>query len=481
MQENARQAYLDSMKAVKADAFENQVTGQNTSCDKSLGMRPIRMQISEDDLGLFYQVDDVAQRVVDKIVDDAIQGGFSLSPNHGPRYEWFWREFYRLGMMEKISLAWKWARLYGDSIIMLNIDDGQSPEMPVDMDRIKSIRWAHVLDMTDYAVGSIGRDPSSAYFRKPESFQIRSVGEASSAADKKGNGAILFDIHASRCIQFSGKVIPWTQFQNNDYFHESVLQPVYKHATNYDSANEAIAKVMPELRQQIMKIPGLMEIAASGGEQLRALENRLFAMERYRSVHRAVMIDSEEEMTTSILQLSGVESVLRSLADRLVQSSSMPHTIVLGEGSEGNTSGRSEKEEWYKTVSTAQTDYLLPRLEMIRDFVFAQSGSPAPEMEEDGRPKIEEFRFAPLSMPTETEKASTYKTIAEADAIYVEMGVLTAPEIAKSRFSDDGFQSEVYIDDDRLMEMQQAFDDLKGLAQNGNANDPENDESRTQE
>jgi phage-related protein (TIGR01555 family) len=186
-------------------------------------------------------------------------------------------------------------------------------------------------------------------------------------------------------------------------------------------------------------MPDFAQLIGSGEEN--AVHGRLAALQMYRSLYRMTVMDAEETIETNEAAFAGVEQIMDKFSRRIVQASGMPHTIVLGEGSTGNTSGRTETEEWAATVVEAQQAYLTPKIKRMIELFAAIKGAPA--LPESGF----EVTYASILAKPDSEKAAEYKTVADADDIYMRNGVLL-PEEVRSRWSEDGFKFEIELSED---------------------------------
>jgi hypothetical protein len=85
---------------------------------------------------------------------------------------------------------------------------------------------------------------------------------------------------------------------------------------------------------------------------------------------------------------------------------------------------------------------VLPAYERFLRILFRAKAGPTKGIEPDNWT----VSFPPLWQPTEQERATTRKMVAETDAIYYDMGVVTSSEVRSSRFGSDEYSSETVID-----------------------------------
>ena len=460
-------SFKDKMiEAERTDAWQNKITGQGTGCDKGVHATPVEYLIPYKELEALYASDDVAERIVDKLPKAALNKGFDLSPKTDePFYDYFWEIFRHHKLDEKFLEAWKLARLYGNAVIIFDFEDGQERFMPLNVKAIREIRWSIVMEKPYYEVTEIGTDPMSPYFRKPERIRVIPHSGIGATNNKTLNNFVEF--HASRCMFFDGRVLNWNAYQNNNYSHRSVLETCFDHLKRFDSVYAAVAHLVPELRQNIYKMPDFAELVASGKET--AVQRRLAAFNMYKSMFRLSVMDAEETLETTDSTFSGVQQIMTEFKNRIVQASGMPHTIALGEGSTGNTSGRTETEEWAATVAEEQQAYLTPKVKWLIDMFAEIKG--APKLPKEG------FEITYQSIITESDdsKSERYHKLAQADEIYMRNGVIS-PNEARSRFTHDGININIEIDDESKLEddelrMQQL---LANKSTNSNSNGDNN-------
>ena len=456
--------YIEAIKSIRLDAWSNKQTGQGGKCDKSKYNAPDLNVLTEDDLEVAYRSDDVAKRIVNKLPHAALEKGFDLLPNDIPAYDYFWEQWNHHSLNEKLKSTWIFARLYGNTVLIFEIEDGREPSEPVDWNNVKGIRWVQYLEKRYYDVVEVGADPNSEFYRKPLIIRVQSNNIPAGSANANTNESNIksdnelnnVEFHASRCIFFDGEEIPWNSYMENDYSHDSVLQDSWDKIANYESVYSAAAQLIPEIRLNKYKIPGWADIVASGQQD--KVEKRLQALQQTRSVYNMVVMDEAETLESDTVTVSGLDSMMDKFGRRVVQASKMPHTIALGEGSEGNTSGRTETEEWAATVSEEQNTYLKPKLQKIMDIIFAQSDAPK------NKGDVFEIMFFPIIVKKQADQVVEYKTVSEADNTYIMNGVMT-PEDARKRFTEDGFKLDITLDE---IEPESEDDDIPPIIEDEN-------------
>ncbi len=418
------------VNAIRGDGWQNILTGLGMADrDKRMSNAPIVQKFAQTELENLYRADDIAQKVVNRIPKEMFRAGYKIKvKNIDDGAEKVTSYFKKLGADECYRKALMLARLHGGSGIVMGIDDGQDASMPVNPAAIRSIKWLSVLDRWRLVYNSIQSDLKLPGYGMPSTYQIQSLN-----AETLENNTI---VHASRVIRFDGVEIPEQAFMSNNYWSDSYLATIYNPLLNFNSAHDGAASTMQDFIQTVYELENLADLIASGDDQL--VQKRLALLDATRSIIKAIVIQKGEAFRRDNINISGMPELLSKIESRLVAACNMPHTIVLGEGSEGQTSGNSEKMDFYDTVAQEQVSVLMPKqMELINLICLAKDGPKYNSMDIS-------INYNPLWEPTEQEKAAVYKSNAEADAIYIDRGVIDPIEVTKSRFGQD--DSEITVD-----------------------------------
>jgi hypothetical protein len=410
----------------RVDGWTNVLTGLGlASRDKRMSSAPVPKLLQRQELEDLFRADDVARKVVARVPKEMFREGYDVKVEDKPEAgQAILQYLRRLNADEAFRKAITLARLHGGAGVILGIEDGQEPSEPVNTKAIRSIEWLAVLDRWQLIAHEIQQDLSKPDYGLPMRYQISANSDQNSTY-----------VHASRVIRFDGIELPENSFVANNYWGDSVLSAMYNPLSNFNTAHDSAANVMADFAQAVFKLKNLSDLIASGDDDL--LMKRLQLLDATRSVVRALVIQDDEEFTRQTTNLTGLPEILKAISERLVAASDMPHTILLGEGSQGNTSGRSEQEDFYNLISHEQQTYLKPKqMKLIEYITLAKDGVPV-DMD-----KVT-IKYWPLWSLDEQEAASTYKTQAEADAIYISNGVLDPDEVAKARFG--GEDSEIQL------------------------------------
>ncbi|MEY2702260.1 MAG: hypothetical protein RLY43_893, partial [Bacteroidota bacterium] len=413
--------FYSAISNIRKDGWSNILTGLGVAeRDKRMSATPLVRLFSQTELENLYRADDIAQKIIDRIPKEMFRAGYEIIvQNNDKAGSDITQYLKKLNADETFRKALKLARLHGGSGIILGIDDGQDASYPVNYNAISSIKWITVLDKWRLVAQTIEDDLTKPNFGMPKTYTLQSL----HAKSEQMNSII----HASRVIRFEGIELPEQAFIVNQYWGDSYLSSVYNPLLNFNSAHDSAAATMQDFVQSVYELENLADLIASGDDEL--VQKRLQLLDATRSIIKAIVIQKGESFRRDSMTITGMPELLTKIENRLVAASGMPHTILLGEGSEGQTSGNSEKTDFYDLVAQEQTSVLMPRqLDLIKLITLAKDGV---------KVNIDDvsIKYKPLWEMDEKEQAIVYKTNAEADAIYLMNGVLDPIEVTKSRFT----------------------------------------------
>jgi hypothetical protein len=282
-------------------------------------------------------------------------------------------------------------------------------------------------------------DLDSPLFGEPEYYTLTGFADDSTADPPK--------VHASRVLRFDGTDLPSDSrrgtWSTGGLWGDPVYLRVRDALRDFDGGYDAAATLLDNFTQTVWGLPGVGRMIAEGKEEL--IQRRAGTIDFVRSVVNAVIVDTEvgETFERKATPIEGLPELLDRNGIRLAASSSMPLTLLLGLAPKGfATEDKSGQENWDDIVSARQELELRPGLDHLIGLILASQAGPS-----SGRvPDTWHIDFAPLTQPTDIEIAGVRKTIAEADAIYLDREVVSVEEIAASRFGGDGYSIETQLD-----------------------------------
>jgi len=441
---------------VRADGWANILTGLGMKSKDKRMSADIKYEIlSEGDAEQMYAADEMAAKIVDMLPMDMLREGFRVaSPDLDEDVlEQAMDYFEKLTLTEdgsKLGEAMIWGRMYGGAALVIGALDSQEPEEPLDENRLQSLEHLTLLNRYELIPQDINGNPASANFGMPENYiiQPRVTGTVSGdqEANNFANGSVK--IHHSRIVRFDGKRLARHMLITNNYWHDSILNPIKDDIRDYQNAYASASALILDFAQAVYKVKNLADIV-SAPDGMKIIQDRIAIIDMARSVLRASIVDADgEDFERKTTSLAGLDKTLEMLSKKFTSSTEYPHTVLLGEGA-GNSkggglgnSGQSEKEDYFETVRSRQMQILKPRLLKIFRLIFAASDGPTG----GAVPEKFDIEFEPLKHLSQLEMIEARKKQAESDKIYAEIGAVDPSEIALSRFGSGEYSFETEID-----------------------------------
>jgi hypothetical protein len=345
----------------------------------------------------------------------------------------------RLQVRQKVQQAEILRRMGGGALI-LGLPG--LPQMPVASSGVGKLAFVHVVSRWHLHFEKLQEDATQPGYGEPLMWRMNTT-------------AGQQNIHPSRVIPFRGDtsaslaMVGWNQA--DAFWGESDIAQVLEAVKDSDTARASFAALVHKARLLRIGIPGLMGIIASGGTA--TIQNRLAAVTLAESVHNATIYDAGndegkggEKIDDATYSFAGAKDILNALWEFVSAISDIPATRLLGRAPEGmNASGDSQQADWRKKVRAMQTLDLMPCLDRLdAHLVPSALGS---------MPASASYEFAPLDTETATERATRWKTEAEAMKIVSDTGHV--PDEAMSKGVQSWLVHEAY-----LPELESALDEM---------------------
>lgn len=354
-----------------------------------------------------------------------------------------------LDIQSKVNEGLKWGWLYGGAVMILGLDDGLDPSLPLNEDNIRSLNWVTVLDRFSLRIHQRVTDPFARNYSDPEVYQLQGGTEG---AERIGDR-----IHASRVIRFPGAPTSLHRQRTRlEGWDDSVVTRIYEALTDFSQSWGGAAHLMTDMAQAVYKMDGLAQMLASDQEDL--VLKRIEALDKARSVVRALLIDAEhEEFTREPTPLTGLPDVMDRLLLRVSGEVAIPITLLFGRSPAGeNATGDADIRFFYDRIKSDQERKLRPRLGRIISLLWRAQNGPTGGRE----PEEWSLEFRPLWQLDEMQEAELRKRQAETDAMYLDRGVVDPSEIGISRFGGDRYSTETVLDMETREAARQLPDEL---------------------
>jgi phage-related protein (TIGR01555 family) len=397
-----------SVPGVQTDSIANFVSGAGTYQDATMHARPVGMEgrLGQDELDNLYQYNDIARRIVDEKVEDALRNEFIV------RYM-DTNEIVEipdnLNILEPVADAAKWGRAFGEGYVLMVEEyecDLSEPYVPGQSSRIVNLID---FDLEEVSPIEWNGKPQEPGYGDPSMYEIHPHTNASF-------DVALPAVHRSRLLRFSGNRLPRRLRSQQEDQHDSVLQVVWDALRRFLSTEQGIALLVQRFEQATISIAGLASVlAAEDGEML--IQRRMRIMHQSLTTLHAALVDKDagEEYSRQYGSVQGLDTVWDRMANSVSKAAKMPMTLLFGLSAGGLSSDdEAGKANWRKQVTQYQMQDLGPQLTWLFYCIT-------------GRPVWIEWPAADETTPK--EEAEIDKLHAEADAIRIGLGIYDALEV----------------------------------------------------
>lgn len=420
---------------IRDDGWANSVTGSGEwGSDKTMHTRmlPVR-ELRYGEIESLYYGDDISALIVDSLPDEMFRRGYTIESE---QQKDVLAQAKALGVNEKMCDAIRWARAWGGASMVLGVDDGQTADKPLIIEKCRGVKFINVVDRRYINPVSFYEQALSPKFGQPELFQITPA---------FGGNIQNVIVHETRLIKFWGtKIDPITTRRLAGWSY-SALQRPYDVMRQFCNAFEAAGQLAYDAGQGVFKMKGLIELLASPNRN--AALQRIALADSARYSGRSLAIDADgEEFSRTPTPLAGVGDLLDRFMMRLAAAARMPVTMLMGRSPAGeNATGESDMAIWHNRVKAEQTNIIAPALELL--FQIMTAGKYEGSTDFVGLKEPNDLDAAKV----ETETANKWKT-------YVDMTALTGEQVTAIQFLEKPIEE--VIDDEALMKAIQDDADL---------------------
>ncbi len=424
--------YNKVSQVVNNDGWMNVLTGLGIcGRDKKQNARfQISNLFNRSELDQMYRSDGVIRLIIDLFANEMIRQGWEIE---GDAEGKLINKMEELKVNEAMTNLIKWARLFGGGVCIMGIADGLPLDQPVDEAGIRDVQWLRVFDRYQAFSrdGTFESDLNSPNYGYPNVYTI----------NDNRTGAIFF-VHYSRILRMDWNILPprWQNF--NQGWGDPLIQTIYEELRNYSTAFSNTATIFEDFVNTILYIPNLSQIIASqcGSNQVM---QRLNILNLTKSNMNTAVIDGDERYEKLTTNVTGIAELLDRFMIALSAVTRIPVSLLFGRSAAGlNATGDNDVRNFYDAVKQEQEAKLRGCMEKLIRYIMLSKDGPFNGVE----PENWSLQFVPLWQNTEEQDALTRKMVADTDAIYIDRGVLSAAEVAVSRFGGNKWSMNTEID-----------------------------------
>lgn len=318
-------------------------------------------------------------------------------------------------LRHKVLDAKRWARLYGQSALIIMTGQGR-PEQPLP-DEIPEglVTGLHLaVGQWEIRISEWDNDVNSPIFGEPLFYRYYSSTGLTAAGVK---------LHASRVIPFAGVAMPHFTMRSEKCWGDSVFQAINQTMTSALSVTPIIADLLFEAKVDVVTTPDLA--AAAGDEELESrLLKRWSLANVIKSISHTLLLNDGETWEQKQINFAGISDMHARLFQEISGAADIPATRLLGQSPAGmNSTGESDLRNYYDGIAARQNSELRPALVRIDRVLLPSAGV---KIADDTY-----FSFKPLWQETPAQKADVALKRAQTTDIYVRTAMV--PDSVMSR------------------------------------------------
>lgn len=390
------------------DGLANIMTGRGTSVDRGTHNFWRRRFTNPQQIEAAYLGSWLHRKIVDIPAQDMVRAGrdWDAEDDQIAAIE---REEKRLGYWQKIHAALTLGRLGGGAIVIGLGDDPTQP-LPATI-RPGQISYLSVLSRWQLTLGDRETDPVSPMYGQPRYFQL--------AGDTRQTR-----IHPSRVVCFKGLPVPamLATAWDDTFWGMSVVEAVDEAVQQATTACAGFAALIDEAKIDVYRFDKMAEMIGHGDAGEATVMKRVELTTQGKSIHRAVILDKEDEWDQRQLTLAGVRDVIITYDGRVAGAADIPATRLFGKAPDGqNSTGEGDMANYHQSIGAKQGMELRPPLEALDAVMLPSAGVPSDLS----------WSFSSLNVMTEQQAAET--ELKEAQSLEKLVGLALVPEKAMAK------------------------------------------------
>lgn len=386
------------------DSLRNIVSGMGTSVDKSQHRFWHHVPMDMAQIEAAYRSSWLMRKIVDLPCDDMTREWrvWELEPAEVARIEALERDKQ---IHEQLLAGLTYGRLGGGAVFIGT--DARDPAAP--MREGEKLLWVKAMPRQFITLGDWLWDYSDEGFGQPEYYKLSAPGSQ-----------VTF--HHSRVIVFKGERHPGlTQLNTQEQFWgDSVIEVVNEAVQQAIATTKGFSALVEEARIDVFKFAGLAETLLAPDGDAR-VQKRVETATMGKSLHRAVIMDKDDEWDTRTMNWSGMPDLVRTYLMVVCGAADIPATRLLGKAPDGqNSTGESDDKNYRSMILTRQNRILRPAFEKLDPAILSTTGIQSDAV----------WAFSPLDTPTDKQRADLDKVRADTAKVWRDTGLLPEGALA---------------------------------------------------
>lgn len=397
------------------------------------------------DAANLYRGDKMAAKVIDVPAAEMVREWFDVEiEGQEGLSEKIERRLKDLGAKSAFKQALTWAREFGGAGILIGADDGAKTALePLDLTKVKSVDWLTTIDSSELLPAAWYDNPSRPKYGQPMIYRLMPrfihlpslVTMSLRAQEANGifqtHGGISY-VHESRVLAFYGVKLSRMEMLENLGWGDTYYNRIYSVIQDFATAFDSVAYTLSDFAQGVLKMKGLAAAIAAKGSTV--IAQRLAGINLSKSVARTMLIDSEgEEFTREALSFGSIPETLDRFCNQFAACADMPVSLLMGQAPAGlNATGDSDIRWFYDHISHKQEEEVVPPAQRLVEVLFAELKV---------KPENWSIQCRPLWQLDDVQKADVRLKTSQADSLDVDAGIVTAEEVAATRYGGDQYNA----------------------------------------
>lgn len=399
---------------IASDGFYNVMKGLGGESDPSeITYFQKGIEITQGLANNLYTYNWLARKVVDIPVDDATRKWRTLLIADTKKKEEIENSLEQYKIKEKINTAMKWARAFGGAAILVIID-GEDLLEELNIERIRKDSLVNfiVLDRYNLYPTVHNRNVLSPNFGEADFYTVSRGGQ---------------NIHNSRVIKFNGVIPTIREYEQNNYWGNSIFSYLWEPIRDSQTTSKAISSLIYESNVDVYLINELNRLLAEGQDEL--VMKRLKIAHQMKGIINGIALDGEDKYDKKSNNFANLDTIDDRYVQKVSGASNIPVTRLIGISPAGmNATGESDMYNYYDYIQSIQENEMRPKIDWMDQIVMASVY---------GSTEKVEYEFRPLRQLTEQEKTDIETKRAQRDQIYLNYDIIQAVDVL-AQLSEDG-------------------------------------------
>lgn len=410
-----------------AGAYTNFVSNIGTARDKASHGQFVRRDIPDDQLEAVYQ-NWLAKRIVNRPASDMLRAGWYFEGIQDSDLTRLLEACKKYHLNHVLLSGLILSRLYGESYVLLGTVDGRNLDQPFQLEKmgIGRLEFFTVLKKKYLKPDTNSYLPLSeccGLLHQPKFYKLRLK-----------DSDVEQRVHHSRVIAFR-----YADVVNEE--PQSILQEIYEDLLDHASVKRGSASLVHESKIDVIRTPSLIDKIK---EDMKAVTERFLSVGLLKGLNGMLVLDAAEEYDSKTYNFAGLPDMMREFSIQTAGAAEIPYTILFGQSPAGmNATGEHDTRNYYDSIATKQEWMLKP---ILMRFLAVICQSTFGRQIKDLNPVFNPLWQLDAKVRSEVEKANS-----ERDANYLDMGIITEPQIARQLIIDGVYS---VIDENHIKELE---------------------------